>query len=296
MEQLDDLPNISDADFLPEPEEDRAESLPESGAHSRPVNASVELTKSNDWLEYELDNATTKRPHKASILSSLFNSDYRHLAVGRLLRVRCYTKDGGRKPNLNHQEFSGEHSFNVGDIAVALIRSGNIIAAAVVKVTVIMKDKRRLSQIDTEELGSMESTVIITAQPLILRDVLVVGDGDTIPTTRKWLWTGDYAKFEPLMGPQSVAEAGTRKALTVKIPGAFVHPLDAEIESIKHLSLADSEPLIARHMDHVWAVATEDFTAVVSTLYTSLDSGTVLKLLPKHGKSNSFPYVDSKST
>ncbi|KAJ7861067.1 hypothetical protein B0H13DRAFT_2355250 [Mycena leptocephala] len=68
-----------------------------------------------------------------------------------------------------------------------------------------------------------------------------------------------------------------------------------EIESIKHLSLADSEPLIARHMDHVWAVATEDFTAVVSTLYTSLDSGTVLKLLPKHGKSNSFPYVDSKN-
>ncbi|KAJ7824429.1 hypothetical protein B0H13DRAFT_1658509, partial [Mycena leptocephala] len=273
----------------------RAESFHESGAHSLPVNASVELTKNNDWLEYELDNATTKRLHKASILSSLFNSDYRHLAVGRLLRVRCYTKDGGRKPNLNHREFSGEHSFNVGDIAVALIRSGNIIAAAVVKVTVIMKDKRRLSQIDTEELGSMESTVIITAQPLILRDVLVVGDGDTIPTTRKWLWTGDYAKFEPLKGPQSVAEAGTRKALTVKIPGAFVHPLDAEIESIKHLSLADSEPLIARHMDHVWAVATEDFTAVVSTLYTSLDSGTVLKLLPKHGKSNSFPYVDSKN-
>ncbi|KAJ7909152.1 hypothetical protein B0H13DRAFT_1878036 [Mycena leptocephala] len=98
---------------------------------------------------------------------------------------------------------------------------------------------------------------------------------------RYWATMKYYAKFEPLKGPQSVAEAGTRKALIVKIPGAFVHPLDTRIENIKHLSFAD--------------IATNGFTAVVSTLYTSLDSRTVLKLLPKHGKSNSFPYVDSKN-
>ncbi|KAJ7432297.1 hypothetical protein B0H11DRAFT_1760724 [Mycena galericulata] len=250
----------------------------------------------NDWLDYTLDNGSTKRLHKASILSSLFNSDYRQLAVGRLLRVRCYTKDGGRKPNLNHQEFSGEHCFSVGDIAVALIRTGGLIAAAVVKVTSIEKDKQRLSQVDTEDLGFAESKVTVAAQALILRDVLVVGDGDTIPSTRKWLWTGKYAKFEPLKGAQSVVEAGTRKALTVKVPGAFLHPLDAEIEDAKHLPASDSEPLVAKHIPHVWAVRPDDFSAIVSTMYDSLDSSTILKLLPKHGKSVSFPYSDCKDT
>ncbi|KAJ7022046.1 hypothetical protein C8F04DRAFT_972033 [Mycena alexandri] len=247
---------------------------------------------SNDWLDYAVDETTTKRLHKASILSTLFNSDYRRLEVSRLLRVRCYTKDGGRKPNLNHQELSGEHSFNVGDIAVALIRTGTRVAAAVVKVTVIEQEKRRLGQIDTEDLGSLESKATITAQPLILRDVLVVtGDGNP---TRKWLWTGDYTKFDPIKGPQSVVEDGTRKALTIKVPGALVHPLDAEIESIDHLNLADSEPLVARHMLHVWAVPHEDLTAVVTTLYGSLEADTILKLLPKHGKSTTFPYINSK--
>ncbi|KAJ6589547.1 hypothetical protein B0H19DRAFT_1303896 [Mycena capillaripes] len=236
MTQLDDLPSISLEDLLPDPEEDQAESLDQSPTSSLLPSASAERSQNNNWLEYKLEDGATKRLHKASILSSLFNSDYRQLS-------------DGRKPKLNHQEFSGGHSFNVGDIGVGLIRTGNFVSAAVVKITVVMKDKCRLAQIDTEELGSMESTVTVTAQPLEI----------------KWLWTGDDAKFEPLKGPQSSVESGTRKALTL-------------------------DPLVARHMQHVWAVANDDLTAVVSTLYSSLDTETVLKLILKHGKSNSFPY------
>lgn len=141
----------------------------------------------------------------------------------------------------------------------------------------------------------MESKVTITAQLLALRDCLVVGDGHTTSSTRKWLWTGRYAKFDPLKGGASMVEDGTRKALTVKIPGAFVHPLDTEIEDMDHLPRgSDKESLYARHMRHVWAVAADDMAAVVSTMYNSLDSSTVLKLLPKHGKSKSFPYSDCK--
>ncbi|KAF7349933.1 hypothetical protein MVEN_01294100 [Mycena venus] len=121
-EQLDDLLNISLADILPEPEEDQED---ENAASSLVSSTAVERSQSNDWLEYALDTSTTKHIHKSLVLR-----DYRQLAVGRLLRVRCYTKDGRCKPNLNHQEFSGEHSFNVGGIAVALIRTGDLVAAS----------------------------------------------------------------------------------------------------------------------------------------------------------------------
>ncbi|KAJ7021778.1 hypothetical protein C8F04DRAFT_1273273 [Mycena alexandri] len=293
-QEPEDLPRVSLEDLLPEPEDEciNTTALSSTSVGPTALSASVERIQSNDWLNYDVGNGTTKQLHKASILSTLFNSDYRHLEVSRLLRVRCYTKDSGRKLNLNHQEFSGEHSFTVGDIAVALIRTGTCVAAAVVKVTVIEQEKRRLGQIDTEDLGSMDSKATITAQLLALRDTLVVvGDGSP---TRKWLWTGEYGKFNSLKGPQSTVEDGTRKALTVKVPGQFLHPLDAEIESINHLPVADSDSLVARHMLNVWAVPHEDLVAVVSTLYESLDSATVLKLLPKHGKSTTFPYISSK--
>ncbi|KAK7041117.1 hypothetical protein R3P38DRAFT_3179675 [Favolaschia claudopus] len=262
MEDVDqaepeDVPRISFQDLLPEPEEDDGDA--DNSPAASGSQSSIESCKSNDWLDYKLPDGSTKRLHKASILSSLFNSDFRHLSVDRLLRVRCYTKDGGKKPNLNHQEFSGEHSFNVHDIAVALIRAGDVVAAAVVKATVLEKDKRRVSQVDIEELGSMDSTVSITAQLLGL----------------------------------STVEDGTRKALTVKIPGAFVHPLDAEIEEIKHLAHGpDRDALFSKHMPHVWAVSADDLSAVVTTMFNSLSTETVLKLLPKHGTSNLFPYTD----
>jgi hypothetical protein len=46
-------------------------------------------------------------------------------------------------------------------------------------------------------------------------------------------------------------------------------------------------------MLNVWAVPHEDLLAVVSTLYDSLDGSIVLKLLPKHGESKTFPYINS---
>ncbi|KAJ7017645.1 hypothetical protein C8F04DRAFT_1200210 [Mycena alexandri] len=200
-QEPEDLPRVSLEDLLPEPEDEciNTTALSSTSVGPTALSASVERIQSNDWLNYDVGNGTTKQLHKASILSTLFNSDYRHLEVSRLLRVRCYTKDGGRKLNLNHQEFSGEHSFTV---------------------TVIEQEKRRLGQIDTEDLGSMDSKATITAQLLALRDTLVVvGDGSP---TRKWLWTGEYGKFNSLKGPQSTVEDGTRKALTVKVPGQFL--------------------------------------------------------------------------
>ncbi|KAJ7633249.1 hypothetical protein FB45DRAFT_914726 [Roridomyces roridus] len=47
-------------------------------------------------------------------------------------------------------------------------------------------------------------------------------------------------------------------------------------------------------MPHVWAVSHDDLCAIVSTLYGALDATTVLKHLPKHGKSTVFPYFDRK--
>ncbi|KAK6987811.1 hypothetical protein R3P38DRAFT_3229966 [Favolaschia claudopus] len=55
--------------------------------------------------------------------------------------------------------------------------------------------------------------------------------------------------------------------LEFQIPGAFVHPLDAEIEESKHLQYDEYQSLRAKHVLHVWAVQQEDLLAVVSTVY-----------------------------
>ncbi|KAJ7041428.1 hypothetical protein C8F04DRAFT_947209 [Mycena alexandri] len=252
------------------------------------ASVAINVTR-NDWLDYPLENGGTKRLHKASILSTLFNSDFRRLATTRLLRVRCYTAEG-HKPTFNPPEISGEHSFNVGDLAVALIRSNNTVAAAVVRAVVVEKNKLRVGQVDLEDLGSAASTVLVTAQPLIMRDIYVVGTHG-VPSTRKWVWTGDYAKFEPLNGVASTVESGTRKMLTVKIPGALFHPLDAEVESVDVLASADNETMRGKNLTHTWSVANNDLMAVFSAMYESLDVAALLQLIPKHGTSDTFPYV-----
>ncbi|KAJ7468107.1 hypothetical protein FB451DRAFT_1137242 [Mycena latifolia] len=259
-------------------DEDVEPVLPEDDA---PTNSN------NDWLDYPLEDGSTKRLHKATILSTLFNSDYKRLATTRLLRVRCYTQDG-HKP-LNHLEISGEHSFNVGDLAVALIRTQNTVAAAVVRVTVLEKNKVRVGQVDVEDLGSPASQVSVTAQPLILRDIWVVGRSG-IASARKWIWAGEYAKFEPLNGAASTVESGTRKAFTVKVPGALLHPLDAEVENVDVLDPADIESMRAKQFTQTWGVSHSDLIAVVSAMYESRDAVELLQLLPKHGKSDTFPY------
>ncbi|KAJ7079589.1 hypothetical protein B0H15DRAFT_787927 [Mycena belliarum] len=280
----DDAPTVFLEDFIPED----SEMIPSESSQS----IGTPKVLSNDWLEYPLEDGSSKRLHKATVLSTLFNSDYKRLATTRLLRVRCYT-DAGHKPALNHTEVSGEFSFNVGDLAVALLRSHNTVAAAVVRVTVLEKNKVRVSQVDVEDLGSPSSQVSVTAQPLILRDTWVVGR-QGMPSARKWVWMGDYGKFEPLNGAASTVEAGTRKALTVKIPGALLHPLDAEVENIDVLDMADIETMRAKNFSQTWAVSHSDFDAVVSAMYERLDVLPLLQLLPKHGKSDSFPYKNSR--
>ncbi|KAJ6611374.1 hypothetical protein B0H10DRAFT_2286888 [Mycena sp. CBHHK59/15] len=193
---------------------------------------------------------------------------------------------------LNRIEISGEHSFNVGDLGVALIRSQNTVAAAVVRVIVLEKNKVRVGQVDIEDVGCTESQVSVTAQPLLLRDISVVGTRG-VESARKWIWTGDYAKFDPIKGPASTVESGTRKALTVKIPGSLLHPLDAEIESIDLLSRSEWDAMHAKEYTYTWAIENDDLKSVVSAMYEGLEPTELLKLLPKHGRSDGFPYTDS---
>ncbi|KAJ7256379.1 hypothetical protein C8J57DRAFT_1235753 [Mycena rebaudengoi] len=154
-------------------------------------------------------------------------------------------------------------------------------------------NRKSLGQINVEELGCPESQATITGQLLILRDIVVSGE-EGMPSSRKWFWTGDFGKSDPIKGAASTVAAGTRRALTVKIPGAFLHPLDADIEDSQHLSGADLEAIQEKQYSHTWAVPNEDLEAIVSAMYESLDPALVVRLLPKHGKSDNFPYSDSR--
>ncbi|KAJ7657436.1 hypothetical protein DFH06DRAFT_1090907 [Mycena polygramma] len=279
----DDAPTVFLEDFLPD-EPTPSQDPPASGS---PLVEAAPIY--NDWLDYPLGNGATKRLHKASIIATLFNSDYKRLATTRLLRVRCYSKDGHR-PSLNHVEISGEHSFSVGDPAVALIRTHNTVAAAVVRVTVLLKNNVRVGQVDVEDIGSADSQVSAMAQVLIMSDVYIPGR-DGVESTRKWVWTGDYTKFEPLNGTVSAVEAGTRKALTIKVPGALLHPLDPEVEGIDVLPFLKKEEMRSKNHLTTSSVSDSDFSAIVSVMYENLDVQTLIQLLPKHGVCNDLPYL-----
>ncbi|KAK7006523.1 hypothetical protein R3P38DRAFT_3213818 [Favolaschia claudopus] len=284
----DDAPVVFLEDFLPDTPS------PAPAAASNSPASDPGFSKSTDWLDFPLENGSTKRLHKASILSTLFNSDFKRLATTRLLRVRCYTTDG-HKPALNHIEISGEHSFNVGDPAVALIRSHNTVAAAVVRVTVLEKNKARVGQVDIEELGCPDSAITATVQPLVMRDIYVAGGGG-IESTRKWVWNGDFVQFDPLNGSASKVESGTRKSLTAKLPGSLLHPLDPEVESINVFSHIEHNTMRGKNFTQTWAVSTTDLGAVVSAMYEGLDATSLLQILPKHGKSELFPYLHSNGS
>jgi hypothetical protein len=154
------------------------------------------------------------------------------------------------------------------------------------------KNKLRVGQVDVEDLGGPDSEVTVTAQLLCLQDILIVGGGG-IESTRKWVWAGEVAQFEPLNGAASTVDSGTRRALTVKIPGALVHPLDAELEGLEVLPSLDQERMMAKRHTKTYTISQSDFAAVVSAMYERLDVTPLLQLLPKHGKSANFPYTKS---
>ncbi|KAJ7613805.1 hypothetical protein B0H17DRAFT_1153078 [Mycena rosella] len=185
----------------------------------------------------------------------------------------------GHKPALNHEDLSGEHSFNVGDLAVALIRMQDAVAAAVVRVTVLEKNKLH---VDLRYSSTPYSAGYLC------------GRHEGNPVGTKWVWAGDYSKFDPLNGAASTVEGGNRKALTVKIPGALLHPLDAEVESIDVLCLADLEAMRTRNFTQTWGIAHDDLMAVFSAMYERLEVTPLLQLLPKRGKSDTFPYTSSR--
>ncbi|KAJ6600675.1 hypothetical protein B0H10DRAFT_1958705 [Mycena sp. CBHHK59/15] len=73
-----DAPTVFLDDFLPEPESDsHAESTPGSSAESETEATGTPVTPviSTDWLDYPLEDGSSKRLHKASIITILFNFD-----------------------------------------------------------------------------------------------------------------------------------------------------------------------------------------------------------------------------
>lgn len=102
-------------------------------------------TEQRDWLEVILPNGTSKPIHRASILNLLFDSGVCRLAVDHVYAVRGYTRDHC-KTSLNSEEFTGNNSFNIGDIAVCPIWSAGIISLALI----------RVMEIETRERGKKD--------------------------------------------------------------------------------------------------------------------------------------------
>ncbi|KAJ7605499.1 hypothetical protein DFH06DRAFT_1384981 [Mycena polygramma] len=273
----DDAPTVFLEDFLPDvPSQDP----PTSDSPDSPVVASP---MHDDWLDYPLGNGASKRLHKASVLATLFNSDYKRLATTRLLRMVTSPRSTTWK--------SPESIASTSEIQLWLSFALTILSPrAVVRVTVLWKNNVRVGQVDVEDIGSADSQVSATAQVLIMNDVYIPGR-DGVESTRKWVWTGDYTKFEPLNGTVSAVESGTRKALTIKIPGALLHPLDLEVEGIDVLPFLKKEEMRGKNHLTTSSISDSDFNAVVSVMYENLDAATLIQLLPKHGSCDDLPYA-----
>ncbi|TFY81510.1 hypothetical protein EWM64_g2508 [Hericium alpestre] len=267
-------------------------------------------SENRDWIECLLDTGKRKSLHKASILSSLFHSDYSRLSVDRLLRVRCYSKDWRKfDPNDN---FCGKQAFLTGDLAICPIHLRDSVAVVIVKVSTIDRKGSRVIKVDIEDLGQASgSDIQITAQVLAMTEVLVAdselasssttfdstGEAAPLSWTRRWAWTGNFVNVSSSStlassNNSSAQETTSRKDHLIHITGDLLYPITANSHPTSILPAEARGTLDAKQVDRTWAVNHDDYAALVDMLYSAADPMALLTKLTKYGDSDTLPYRD----
>lgn len=136
--------------------------------------------------------------------------------------------------------------------------------------------------------GDLESRV--TGQILVMRP-----EEPTSPT-QCWLWTSDYACFDPLKSTvqaQSL-EGGSHKSLVICSPGELIHPINPDICSTNTLLIIDQQLLDAKMINDTWSMEGAELATLTSTLFDSISTAN-LSALEKHSSCDQFPYRNRNS-
>ncbi|TFY65982.1 hypothetical protein EVG20_g5104, partial [Dentipellis fragilis] len=290
---LDDTPSTepSDDGAIPELDVELEDFLHESNEEGL---VSTSQDKAKDWIECTLTNGTTKAIHKASILSALFQSGFGQLSIEQLLRVHCYTKDF-RKPNLNNNEICGEKAILTSDIAICPVRTSDMFAIAFISIVAFERKGIRLYQIDEDELNSPETDVFVSGQVISMCDLY-----DTVQATRKWVWTGDYVRFQVAKSASGVPginapSEGSRKSHIVRVPGHLVQVLNVDILPTSFLPAKNRAVFDSKGVTSSWFVKHDWLTETMNVMFDAKGGEEYLSgpsKLAKYGESTAFPYKD----
>ena len=267
-----------------------------------------------DWITYVDSKGQTHQLHKASVLSVIFQANFSPLCIDRLLRVRTYTKNFKKVDLLD--EPRDETGMGVGDIALGLVRSQDVVALAFVHVTALEKKGTLVSKTSTTDLLSLDTDVWAQAQVCRLvqttaeeegdadQNLQDIGVADERPgSTRRecWVWSGEYVSFlSAKPTARGRTSEATKKALTVRVPGFCLRVANPCTIFVPALSISSSArtTLEARNISQTYLFAPDELTTFIATIF-DFDSETcqrIISMLPTYGPSTQFPYQTGAST
>ncbi|KAJ8508387.1 hypothetical protein ONZ45_g9334 [Pleurotus djamor] len=249
-----------------------------------------------DWLEVPTGKSPgdTKRIHKASIVSYLFQPGGGKLSSDRLARVRGYTKDFKREDEDTYELGLGEAILRVGDLVIGAVRVGDRIAPAIIYVSNIVKGSTTMASIGCDKLRDPANGFSVVGQVLVLELCDLGGSRSYV-----WVWTGEYAQFVPpkkktqkeLTVPLIKATDGTRDMNLLTVSGQLLAPISEFLLPIEELPESNIKTRLALAGKKVtYFFNREGLETIVSTDFGSLPL-TAFERLPNAGSSQQLPYT-----
>ncbi|KII84375.1 hypothetical protein PLICRDRAFT_701936 [Plicaturopsis crispa FD-325 SS-3] len=129
----------------------------------------------------------------------------------------------GAPLNLNLSDITDPSAIHIGDLAALLVKSGGAVVLAIMTVTALRLNGKRVDQVKRDELRLISAKISVTGQLMCLRPA----DSST------WVWTGRYMELPSLVIAKPAAPGTesrlTRRSLTLSSPGHLVYPLNPEL-------------------------------------------------------------------
>lgn len=130
--------------------------------------------------------------HKSSLVSIACKAGSKKKSTERLMRVRGYLKSGERKKGLNDEEITGSSSVQPGETAATLVKSGDGIYLAIVRMAVLERtgaDVRKIAlpRVSREEFETSQ-VLKVSGQVLIMKQMAPF-ESDANP---HWQWDRNF--------------------------------------------------------------------------------------------------------